>query len=79
MMLPHWLDEVIGDLRDPNKIAQAVANSPKFLQIVKSGVEKANSAESKRNGPKILGAGINQIIRQAVVEGVQNNNGNVPE
>jgi hypothetical protein len=77
MLDPHWLDEVIGDLRDPNEIAQSVANSPKFLQIVEIGVQNANSAEAERKGK--IGAGFNQIIRQAVVKGVQDSHGDVSE
>lgn len=82
-LAPHWLDEVIGDLRDPQKIIAAIAESPKFKHIVKVAVDKAALVEDSREeleseGHHIVGSAINQVIRTAIVDGVSDAQGHVP-
>ena len=36
MRPPHWLDAVIGDLRDVDDIALAIAESPRFRQAIQT-------------------------------------------
>ena len=41
MRPPHWLDGVIGDLRDVDDIALAIAEAPKFRQAIQQGIDAA--------------------------------------
>ena len=82
VLAPHWLDSVIGDLRDPQQIAQAIAFSPQFIHIVKAAVDRANVAEDRREeqerkGTHIYGPGTGQMIRSAIIAGVTDSQGDV--
>jgi hypothetical protein len=39
MRSPHWLDSVIGDLREVDDIALAIIESPKFRQAIQHGID----------------------------------------
>jgi hypothetical protein len=64
MMKPTWLDEVIDKViekGDPTVIAQAIANSPRFLNAIKAGL--ANKPQ-----PGLMAPSHSQVIRQAIAE-----------
>ncbi len=65
-MKPTWLDNLIQaeiDKGDPTAIAQAIANSPRFLDAIKRGL--ANKPK-----PGIIGPSHAQVIREAIKEAV---------
>jgi hypothetical protein len=62
MMQPTWLDNVIQgeiDKGDAKAIAQAIANSPKFINAIKTGL--ANKPK-----PGVMGPSHAQMIRQEI-------------
>lgn len=64
MMKPTWLDGVIDtviDTGDPAQIAQAIANSPRFLDAIKTGL--ANKPK-----PGVMGPSASQVIRQEIAK-----------
>lgn len=72
MRPPHWLDGVIGELRDVDDIALAIAESPKFRQGIQKGIEAAFQWEAlHEQDPKRLASSFEQEIRVAVVEAVK--------
>ena len=64
---PHWLDDVIQKAiasNDPKKIAQSIADSPRFLGAIRDGLkDKPDSS--------IMGPSQAQTIREKVVKAVQ--------
>jgi hypothetical protein len=65
----HWLDGVIGDLRDVDDIALAVAESPRFRQAIQQGIDAAFQWEGlNEHDPKKQGSSFEQEIRVAIVE-----------
>ena len=78
MMPPHWIDNIIGEERDPAVIAKAFASSPKLLHIINVGVDQARLAEDQKEGTHVAGASFGHIVREAIIKGVQNDKGNVP-
>jgi hypothetical protein len=65
-MQPTWLDSVIQgamDSGDPNVIAQAIANSPQFLNAIKQGL--ANKPK-----PGVMGPTPAQVIRQEIAKAI---------
>ena len=72
MRPPHWLDGVIGELRDVDDIALAIAESPRFRQAVRKGIDAAFQLETlHEQDPKRLASSFEQEIRVAIVEGVK--------
>jgi hypothetical protein len=72
MRPPHWLDGVIGELRDADDIALAIIESPKFLQAIQKGIEAGMQWESlHEKDPKRLASSFTQEIRVSVVEAVK--------
>jgi hypothetical protein len=69
MRPPHWLDGVIGDLREVDDIALAIAEAPRFRQAIQQGIDAAFRWEGlHEQDPKRLGSSFEQEIRVAVVE-----------
>ena len=74
MLPPHWLDEVIGDLRDPKQIADAIADSEGFKKGIATGLKNALDQEKEHErmeaetGRRPMSGGFNQLIRVAVVD-----------
>ena len=68
MMAPHWLDDVIGEKRTVDDVAEAICNSPDFRAIVQQAID-----------PKLIGANYTQSVRATVVRGVEQNKVNVEE
>lgn len=65
-MRPTWLDQVIDtviDTGDPKQIAQAIANSPQFLDAIKAGL--ANKPK-----PGVMGPSYSQNVRTAIRDAV---------
>ena len=55
MRPPHWLDSVIGDLREVDDIALAIAESQKLRQAIQQGVDAAFEWEGlNEHDPKRL-------------------------
>ena len=72
MRPPHWLDHVIGDLREVDDIALAIADSPKFRQAIQKGIENGLQWENlHEKDPKRLASSFPQEIRISVVETVK--------
>jgi hypothetical protein len=73
-LAPHWLDGVINDVvetEDPEVIAQAIANSPKFIDAIKGGLLEIN--ELKRNPPPRGTIGTptpTEIVRRSVIAAI---------
>lgn len=66
MPKPTWLDNVIQeeiDKGDATAIAQAIANSPRFVEAIKRGL--ANKPK-----PGVMGPSHAQNVRKAVAEAV---------
>jgi hypothetical protein len=67
MMRPTWSDGIIDGViatEDPKAIAQALANSPRFLEAIKRGLAFTPK-------PGTVGASRTQHVRQAIVEELQ--------
>jgi hypothetical protein len=72
MRSPHWLDGVIGELRDVDDIALAIAESPRLRQAIQKGLDSAFQWENlHEQDPKRLGSSFEQEIRVAIVEAVK--------
>ena len=72
MRPPHWLDGVIGDLREVDDIALAVAESPRLRQAIQKGIDAGFQWESlHEKDPKRIGSSFEQEIRVAIVEAVK--------
>jgi len=72
MRPPHWLDSVIGDLREVDDIALAIAESQKLRQAIQQGVDAAFAWEGlNEHDPKRLGSSFAQEIRVAIVEAIK--------
>jgi hypothetical protein len=72
MRPPHWLDGVIGELRDVDDIALAIAESPRFRQAIQQGIDAGFKLESlHEQDPKRLASSFEQEIRVAVVEALK--------
>ncbi len=72
MRPPHWLDHVIGELRDVDDIALAIVESPKFQQAIQKGIEAGNQWERlHEKDPKRMASSFTQEIRLAIVEAVK--------
>ncbi len=72
MRPPHWLDGVVGDLRDVDDIALAIAESPRLRQAIEHGIDAAFKWEGlHEQDPKRLGSNFTQEIRVAIVESVK--------
>jgi hypothetical protein len=69
MRPPHWLDGVIGELRDVDDIALAIAEAPRFRQAIQQGIDAAFQWEGLHDkDPKKAGSSFEQEIRVAVVD-----------
>jgi hypothetical protein len=69
MRPPHWLDGVIGELRDVDDIALAIAECPRFRQAIQHGIDAGFDWESlNEHDPKRIGSSFEQEIRIAVVD-----------
>jgi hypothetical protein len=72
MRPPHWLDGVIGELRDVDDIALAIVESPKFRQAIQQGIDAGFNWEAlHEQDPKRLASSFEQEIRVAIVEAVK--------
>ena len=72
MRPPHWLDGVIGDLRDVDDIALAIAESPRLRQAIQQGIDAGFQWEGlHEQDPKRLASSFEQEIRVAIVEAVK--------
>ena len=72
MRPPHWLDGVIGDLREVDDIALAIAESPRLRQTIQQGIDAGFKWEGlHEQDPKRLGSNFTQEIRVAIVEAVK--------
>ncbi len=72
MRPPHWLDGVIGELRDVDDVALAIAECPRFRQAIQKGIDAAFQWEGlHEQDPKRLGANFTQEIRVAIVDAVK--------
>ena len=68
----HWLDGVIGDQRDIDDIALAIAESPRFRQAIQQGIDAAFQWEGlNEHDPKKQGSSFEQEIRVAIVEALK--------
>lgn len=68
----HWLDGVIGDQRDVDDIALAIAESPRFRQAIQQGIDAAFQWEGlNEHDPKKQGSSFEQEIRVAIVEALK--------
>ena len=72
MRPPHWLDGVIGDLREVDDIGLAIVESPRFRQAIQNGIDAAFQWEAlNEHDPKRLGSSFEQEIRVAIVEAIK--------
>jgi hypothetical protein len=72
MRPPHWLDGVIGDLREADDIALAIVESAKFRQAIQNGIDAGFELEKlHEQDPKRLASSFTQEIRVAVVEAIK--------
>ncbi len=72
MRPPHWLDGVIGELRDVDDISLAIVESPKFQQAIQKGIDAAYQWEGlHEKDPKRIGSSFEQEIRVAVVDAMK--------
>ena len=72
MRPPHWLDGVIGELREVDDIALAIAESPKLRQAIQKGIDAAFAwVGLHEQDPKRLGSSFEQEIRVAIVEAIK--------
>jgi hypothetical protein len=64
-----WLDGVIGDLREVDDIASAIAESPRLRQAIQHGIDAGFKWEGlHEQDPKRLARSFEQEIRVAIVE-----------
>ena len=76
MRPPHWLDGVIGELRDVDDIALAIVDSPKFRQAIQKGIAAGFQWESlHEKDHKRLASSFTQEIRISIVEAVKGEHG----
>jgi hypothetical protein len=69
MRPPRWLDGVIGDLREVDDIALAIAESPRLRQAIQQGIDAGFKWESlHEQDPKRLASSFEQEIRVVIVE-----------
>lgn len=69
MRPPHWLDGVIGELRDVDDISLAIAEAPKLRSAIQKGIEAAFQWEGlHEKDPKRAASSFEQEIRAAVVD-----------
>lgn len=72
MRAPHWLDGVIGELRDVDDIVLAIAESPKLRQAIQQGIDAGFQWENlHEQDPKRLASSFEQEIRVAIVEAMK--------
>jgi hypothetical protein len=72
MRPPHWLDGVIGELRDVDDIVLAIGESPRFRQAIQHGIDAGFQWEKlHEQDPKRLASSFEQEIRVAIVEAVK--------
>jgi hypothetical protein len=72
MRPPHWLDGVIGDLRDVDDISLAIAESSRLRQAIQQGIDAAFQWEGlHEQDPKRLGSSFEQEIRVAIVDSIK--------
>ena len=72
MRPPHWLDGVIGDLRDVDDIALAIAESPRLRQAIQKGIDAGFAWEGlHEQDPKRSASSFEQEIRVAIVDAVR--------
>ncbi len=72
MRPPHWLDGVIGDLRDVDDIALAIAESSRLRQAIQQGIDAGFQWEGlHEQDPKRLASSFEQEIRVAIVEAMK--------
>jgi hypothetical protein len=72
MRPPHWLDGVIGELRDVDDIALAIAESPRFRQAIQTGIDAAFEWEGlHERDPKRAASSFEQEIRVNIVEAMK--------
>lgn len=72
MRPPHWLDGVIGELREVDDIALAIAESPRLRQAIQKGIDAGFQWENlHEQDPKRLASSFEQEIRVAIVEAVK--------
>ena len=72
MRPPHWLDGVIGELRDVDDISLAIAESPRLRQAIQKGIDEAFQWEGlHEQDPKRAGSSFEQEIRVAIVDAVK--------
>ena len=68
----HWLDGVLGELRDVDDIALAIAESPRFRQAIQKGIDAAFQWEGlNEHDPKKQASSFEQEIRVAIVDAVK--------
>jgi hypothetical protein len=69
MRPPHWLDGVIGELRDVDDIALAIAECPRLRQAIQHGIDSGFVWEGlHEQDPKRLGSSFEQEVRVAIVD-----------
>jgi hypothetical protein len=69
MRPPHWLDGVIGELRDVDDISLAIAEAPRLRQAIQKGIDAAFQWEGlHEQDPKRVASSFEQEIRVAVVD-----------
>ncbi len=69
MRPPHWLDSVIGELRDLDDISLAIAESPRLRQAIQKGIDAAFQWEGlHEQDPKRAASSFEQEIRVAIVD-----------
>ena len=72
MRPPHWLDGVIGELRDVDDISLAMAESPRLRQAIQKGIDAAFQWEGlHERDPKRAASSFEQEIRVAIVDAVK--------
>jgi hypothetical protein len=65
----HWLDGVIGEQRDIDDIALAIAECPRFRQAIQKGIDAGFQWEGlHEQDPKRQASSLEQEIRVAIVE-----------
>ncbi len=72
MRPPHWLDGMIGELREVDDIALAIVESPRFRQAIQQGIDAGFMWETlHEQDPKRLASSFEQEIRVAIVEAMK--------
>jgi hypothetical protein len=78
MMAPHWLDDVIGEKKTVDDVAEAICNSPDFRAIVQQAIDNGRRQEEfQRENPKAVGSNYTQSVRSTIVRGVEQSKVNV--